>query len=558
VSNGNGERDTGEQPVVVETDKGMTVLLGGRHLYSSRDPARAPVVAASSVTIQPESLVICFSPILGYGLSELLARLPEKCVALAVERDERLMALSLERCDGTTIRHPAFRYVRSDSPTRVVEYLDSLGLPPFRRCVRVDLSGGVALFPEFYESTARLLAEYIARFWKNRVTLIRLGRNYARNFFRNLPGLAQFATTGFRQASLPIAVAGAGPSLDKALVFLRERREDVFLLAVDTALRPLSEAGITPDAVILLESQFWIERAFIGFRGNRVPIFADLTARPDTVAAPGGDRSYFLSQYARLRYLERFRSLNLDVPIIPALGSVGLAAIRLSLQLSRPEAPIFAVGLDFSWNRGYSHSRGAEAPAGERWSSSRVAPILSVVPDFAEGATVATAKNGAAVRTNPSLAGYADLCAASFRNAHPAGIFDIGEEGLECGMIRISEQEASSLLDRFGRAEGETDGRVVRGGYEPPRQIKSGSRETICAFLAEEKKRLETIRSALTGESAVDDRSLRESIAEADYLFAHFPDGHAPKFDDVSFLRRVRVEIDFFLKTIDIALGEMR
>ena len=51
---------------------------------------------------------------------------------------------------------------------------------------------------------------------------------------------------------------------------------------------------------------------------------------------------------------------------------------------------------------------------------------------------------------------------------------------------------------------------------------------------------------------------LSELIAQREYLFLHFPDGHICAAEDRGFLKRVRAETDSFLKTIAHALKKAR
>ena len=52
---------------------------------------------------------------------------------------------------------------------------------------------------------------------------------------------------------VPLVIVSAGPSLDRNIRDLRGMENRCFLLAVDTALRPLLAAGIVPHAVIIAD-----------------------------------------------------------------------------------------------------------------------------------------------------------------------------------------------------------------------------------------------------------------------------------------------------------------
>ena len=562
-----------EQPSLIDTGKGFSVSYLGRLLYSRYDPSRNPLAAIKTTSIRNETLVICPSPVLGYALGELLDILPKDCLVLAVECDENLMAFSAAHIPERVLKHPSLRYIRTSVPAKVVEYIDGLRMPPFRRCLRLDLSGGAALNGQFYGDAVRLVDGYIQQCWRNHVTLMKLGRNYARNFFRNLPSFAssrQPETLFVSARKKTLIVAGAGPSLDGTISFMRNHRDELFILAVDTALRALKDASIVPDAVVLVESQFWIGRAFIGFRDSRIPIIADLTARPGAIAALDGPRAFFLSEYANLKYLGRFLAECDFLPVIQPLGSVGLAALELARNIAQPETPIFFTGLDFSWGRGLTHSRGAPAANDERTQSTRLSPPGSRVPSLSPGVTEVRGKENNAVFTDPALSGYANLCAATFAQfsdipgqgsvRSSQSFLDLGTTGLDMGFPRVTTAEAESVLE--GVREKNRPGRAQEtgsGGKAAGTATTTAQNNAIRAFLESEKKKIESVRSVLTGERAIENAQefLAGEIGEMDYLFAHFPDGYRGYSDNPAFLKRVRIELEYFLKTINTALAEL-
>jgi len=530
-------------PLVVETPGGLSVSYGGRSLYSSRDPARTPERAAREADIPPETLVVCASPLLGYGLDTLLARLPSGSAVLAVERDEALMALSLSRAPRETLEHPRLRYYRSESIPAILSLIPRMPGFPFRRVRLVSLSGGADLHRDFYAELAALAGDLLSRHWRNRLTLIRFGRGYARNLFRNLARLPDSTPLPLASVGKPILVAGSGPSLERALSEIARHRERLFVLACDTALPVLAASGIRPDAVAVVESQFWIERAFHGLALSRIPVFADLTARPRAIARLGGPVSYFLSAYADARYLDRLANAGLAPHAIPPLGSVGLAAVRLALDIAVPGEPVLCVGLDFSHPIESTHARGAPACVEREIAAARLAPIGFADSSFAEGSSPARGKDGREVRTDPTLSGYRDLFEAEFSRV--GGLFDCGETGLPLGIPRA---RISEVLAR--QAAGRSALYAAQGAAQSAAECPS--REAIDRFISEERERLIALRAALTGERAAGIDEVRAELVELDYLHLHFPDSHRASEATGDFLNRARAEVEWFLKTLTL------
>lgn len=532
-----GPQGARARPSTVDTPRGRSVLYLDRYLYSRYDPEKTAVDSARNANLREGTLVLCVSPVLGYGLDVLLSRLPPDSFVLAVEADENLMALSVASIPGEILSNPSLLYARTASVERALETVDALPAGPFRRCVRVDLSGGAALNEAFYRSLHGAVDEYIARFWKNRLTLMRLGRSYARNFFSNLNSLPSSFRVPAAEIDRPVFVAGAGPSLDGVFPLIAERRRSLYLIAVDAALPALRDAGITPDAVVLVESQFWITRAFTGFRDSRIPVFADLTANPQALAVTGGPVAFFFTAYARARFLSRFAALGVTVPELPPLGSVGLSALELALRLSATDTPVLFAGLDFSWGEGFTHCRGAPSAREALARGFRLSPVETLAYRDPDSCGRAIGKDGATVRTDPALSGYANLCSARFGGEKR--LYDLSARGLATGCARISPEGARAMLD--ARAE----------GHATPLSPLTVDGPLISDFVECERDSLRDIRSMLTGEADSGRERLLETLAERDYLFLHFPEGFRAPDGSASFLKRVRIELEYFLKTLE-------
>lgn len=546
---GTGQTDS-RQPLPIDTGKGLTVFYKDRWLYSRREPAKNPLSAALSLPLLDETLVLCCSPLLGYGLKELLARLPLRCAVLAVETDEELMALSVGYAAPEVLSDERLRYVRTSSVTRILETVDTLKGAPFRRVVRLDLSGGASLYPSFYDETAGRLTGYVARWWKNRVTLIRLGRNYSRNLLTNL-GLVSRSRPCTLPRHMPVFLAAAGPSLDHAIPIIRRYRERIFLAAVDTAGRTLMDSGIRPDLLILVESQFWISEAFIGLRDSRIPVLADLTARTEALLAPGGTLSFFLSEYAKTRYIPRLcRSLSAPL-IVPPLGSVGLTALALLSRLRDSSQPLFFAGLDFSWTGGFTHARHAPAPLRLYREHDRLRSLQTRGLPGSSPVTKALGIEGE-VLSDPLLASYAELgeeLRLHLEEEGAAPVYDLGGSGLPMGFTSVDRTLMESLLN-VAASQG-----ALSSGAPPDADALSG--KDARAFLEGELELLSKLESLLScqGEIGEGRQETAELMDSLDYLWLHFPDAHRGEKETPEFRSRVYASIGYYRKSILRALN---
>ena len=578
------DTDQLEKPLLIPTSRGFSVLYRNKYLYSKYDPPQAMNRLVETLKIADSTLVVCFSPVLPYGLNALLEQLPPSAYMLAVECDQSLMRLSLENGERTVFAHRQFSYIRTDAVSEVVHKIESLPLFPFKKCVCIPCSGGVQLYQSFYDGVRNYAEEVISRFWQNRVTLMHLGRNYVHNTFRNLisvydsaaktgtgeprmdSGTRRLVLTGQERISKPIMVVGAGPSLDQSRGFIRQHRNELFVLAVDAAAAALLP-DIIPDAIVLVESQYWIDSAFIGLHdgikshapSRNIPLFADITASPRTLRAAGGQVFHFCTDYAPLRYLTRIYSV-LQPLILQPMGSVGLTAVQLALLLSPPAAPVFHTGLDFAWQNGLTHARGASPVKKLFAETARTESIYKL--NFPADIRHITGKQGLSYRTTALLSGYADQYRHAF--AGNSRVIDIGQQGctLSARLPELAESDAVRMLAAYTAAypekltmrTAEQDAAPV-SVYPHIAGLSHSGMETLPIrlqhYLTEEYEALTMLTGHLQGEQQLSEQALQSILMERDYLYSHFPDAARGYVHNLSFLKRVSIELRSILKLLD-------
>ena len=568
-----------EKPLLIQTDRGFSVLYRNKYLYSKYNPQAAITAQIASLQIPDSALILCLSPVLGYGLKELAEKLPASSYILALECDQMLMRFSLDHCDFSPFVHQRFSYIRTDSIAEVLKKIEALSLFPFKKCIALSCSGGVQLNQVFYDEVRLYADEVISRFWKNRITLMHLGRNYAHNTFRNLLSLArslassparpmresltrppecssaEFSAwgapssksnfrllTGDEHIRKPILVAGAGPSLDTTRDFIIKNRNSFFLLAVDAAAAALLP-DIQPDAIVLVESQYWIDSAFIGLHKYGIPVFADLTASPRALQACGGNVYFFCTEYARLRYLERLYQ-TLQPLILPPMGSVGLTAIQLALALTTPHLPVLHTGLDFAWQNGLSHAAGS-SPVKKLFAEicRTESPYkLSV----STGMQRISGKRELSYWTTPVLSGYAELYRHTFSGNER--VIDIGTEGCFLNGRQADITEAERILTDVGKSNINADGSLF--AFACKSDTANERYEALCNYLTGEAEALTILNDHLQGKRSISEHTMEQIFSERDYLYSHFPDAARGYSLDLGFLKRAGIELRYLLKIL--------
>lgn len=532
-----------EKPRLVSAGQGFsffkTVKYKDRFLYSKYNPAKSIETYIDKMQFLSGTLIIACSPLLWYGIEKLKSLLPENCEIIALENDENLFELAMQN-DSAGI--PLFKLNEGEKIDSYVRSICKGG--SIKRALKIDFSAGVNFSKEKFDFTVNAISEIIATFWKNRITLVKFGRLFSKNFLRNIARLEYTKTLEdvAKTVSKPLLVLGAGEGLD-TLSYSSFSPNDFFIITVDAALSPLLARNITPDAVVTMESQIAIEKTFLGAKNKNILLFADLCARPEATKILGGNIIWFATKYADGIFFDNLKKESVIRNFIEPMGSVGLAATYIALKIrSSSSIPVFVAGLDFSYSIGTTHAKGTMALKQRFINSGRLAPIENYDAAFFMAAQTVISKNGKKICSTKILFQYAQQFRLMFQNEK--NLFDCSSTGIKLGIPQ------RNLF-------------AIKGNLQ---KEKCESHKNISSFCEKEKRKLEELRSLLSdGEKSPFRNNLPEKLSlskqikkiaeEREYLFLHFPDGYRFKMEQ-SFLKRIRAETDFFIKQLEIAMKE--
>ena len=543
-----------QKPCVVqkiETSQGFSVSYKEHFLYSKYNPSKNIISSIENLQLLPGTIILCCSPLLGYGLKELLNKLPDNCFVILCEAEQELYDFTEQ--EGTFKQSDKRISIApkklSELPYTIYD-LAKTGL--YKRVIRIDLSAGVQFNSDFYNRLFSACSDSLMTFWKNRITLTKFGRRYSRNLFENLHYLSKTkpVTDFFEKVDRPIIVFGAGESTQKFISSLQTRNtikatlKDYFILCADTALQPLLKNGITPDGVFIEEAQSVIMKAFIGtFKApHNIRIFAGLSSLPNLVHKAGSENiSFFFTEYADGVFFDLLKNKNFMPPANKPFGSVGLTAVYYALKFRKDEnIPVYFTGLDFSYSIGLTHTKGALSHILRLIHANRLVPSQNYAAAYGPAAEKLPDKNGKTVITTPTLKSYAIMFQNFF--ACEKNLFDARESGISLGLPQVTADSFFNDISCESKKDIKTEDRI--NPFE----------KEISDFLENERLALIELRNLLTGSTELTGENLLSEIeklaAPREYLYLHFADGC--KFStSQSFLNRVRTEIVFFLKVID-------
>jgi len=530
--------------------RGFSISYRGKTLLSKIDPVAQGERLAAEIPVKAGTLYFCPSPLYGYGLSILLEKLEPNSAVICIEADEKLFDISRKALGKNTA---IFSLLNTKKAEELCAFIrKTYGQRSFRRVEEIRLTGGWQLFPQLYEELAKALRQDITLEWSNAITLIHLGRLYARNLIRNLPLLPESENITALNFPCPALTLGAGPSLDSILEELSAlwrgkipgpEERPFKIVCADTCLPALIERQILPDLVVILESQHWNLRAFTGSRGLKIDTAIDLSALPASCRVLTGKRYFFATQWVNLALITRLNNAGILPEVFAPLGSVGLNTVALALRTGC--AYVITGGLDFSYSLDAYHCRSSPGYLALQLGQNRFRSLINAGIALREGSFVILSKTGKQIRSNPIMRNYRDIFEQEFGGN--TRLLDISASGLPLGIKTVSPGEAFNILN-------ETDKKT-----NTPSVSQSGAtnfnpqREKITAFIRQEIDTLNNIENMLTGLIPPDLTCLEELLDTADYLWAHFPEcagagGRRPSAADLSFLKRVRAEIEPFRK----------
>lgn len=543
-----------EEPCLVKAGQGFSVFYRQRFLYSKYSPQKVILQTIENLNILDETLCLAFSPCLCYGLKELCQKLDSASMVVCVEADKKLYELADKKIEELKAENPEFQQKIILTKSADIESLIK-NLPHFRRSLAIEMSGGTFFYKKLYSNIAGYAQNFIASFWKNRVTLVKFGRLFSRNLFKNLKLIPSAKSIPLSSPLFfrPIIVFGAGESIQSFLEKTsKETLKKCTIFAVDAALQVLLKTNVEPDFVIAVESQLAIEKAYIGTAHSNFAIIGDLASRPCVLRHANGKNLFFYSEYANAAFLKNADNKGILPQKLDPLGSVGLTAVELALKMRfNQNIPVIISGLDFSYSQQLTHARGTPAHTNRLLFNSRLKSVENYAAALKKDAKKISS-NEKTLITDTALSNYAILFKDYFSNTK--NLFDARDSGFDLALPHVSSAQLTLLCKELKeKTADEYDSLFKVNKCE----FNLKQKETR-SYILQEKAALERIKELLSkGEKALPppepslEIELKNLLTEREYLYLHFPDGYKCNTADLSFLKRIRNEIDFFLKDFE-------
>jgi hypothetical protein len=355
------ETAAGEIPVIAVAASGdPTLRIGAKHIHSPRDPRREGRRTVEALGGSGPLII------LGFGLGYAAEASPKDRPLIIVERRRGVFRKALEaRPLGEFLKTRRLIFVLGPgkSPEAAGDaVIGALGL--------LEKNGGgqapellrnralTELDAPWYAAVERRIQTWVSRDDVNMATLRRFGKRWIRNLacnmkkIRDLPGISPLE--GILGGEIPVLLAAAGPSLDEMLPLLPALAERCLVVAVDTSLRALGDAGVDADFVVVVDPQYWNSRHLDRAGTAKTRLIAESAVYPPVLRLPFAGAFLCGSLFPLGRFIED----RVDPKgQLGAGGSVATTAWDFARLLG--PSSIWIAGLDLAFPRLKTHFKGA-------------------------------------------------------------------------------------------------------------------------------------------------------------------------------------------------------
>ena len=319
-------------------------------LHSSRPKAEADKIFAQ---LAPKSQAYFIG---GLGFGYLLEKILEETTAICLVYEP--VSIILE----TTLKiRPELKLILENP--RVFFMQDMLSIPQIIQDKKLnDISFTIHrpyndLFPDQFVEVKDQIVVGIRRYEVGNSTLLRFGKIWTKNFFRNMHRYfkSQKLIPYLGWASQkPAIIVAAGPSLEAALPFLQKQHNQALLIACDTALPMLLQAQINPDFVVTVDPQEK-NSLYLRYSANKDHILIADPAIHDSTFEGYKDQNIILMDSVFPLYTP-FEGFWGHCGLLASGGSVSTSAFDFTRKIGAD--PIIMVGQDLSFTKKKTYSSG--------------------------------------------------------------------------------------------------------------------------------------------------------------------------------------------------------
>ena len=330
-------------------------------LHSPYDPLREAAQWAESAIEKSSdgNFTVIFGMGLGYGVLEILRRIPQDERVLIYEPNWQLFYLAMCHTDLSEIMTRSNTTVSCDHNIQnaMFNYMNLFELAAFKG-VRMISNPAFDKLPDSYlfDRLADKIRYEMTAVGGNVQTLMVMGEMQQMNIMLNFPQLLDnppFRHLIDRFKGKPVVIVSAGPSLEKNMHLLNQMQDRAVIIAVDTAVKILMANKITPHIVVTGDPQ---EANAKHLRNVDLPgtfLIAAPQSPISSVRDWTGPRFMCSFHDNIMRWVDRVIG---DRGRVLVWGSVAVMAYDIAVKIGGD--PIIFIGQDLSFPEGRTYARG--------------------------------------------------------------------------------------------------------------------------------------------------------------------------------------------------------
>ena len=349
----------------------LKVDQDGRELYLNGKYAPSAVIDR---WFEKQGAIEEYAPIIVIGISngehirQIMERVPKTCNILIYEPSFELFRRAMQEVDLSFIFQP-------DVPVGIIveginEYERDIYFHFFisydnMAFLRYYISGNyLELFPEETEEFITSLKKYVLDIHIGWNTKLRYTDVKAVNVFANLhylyEGYSIRELFGMLPEDVPVIIVSAGPSLNKNIMELKKAVGKACIIATDTAMKPLLNAGILPDLFVIIDG-LKPEILFQHKDISKVPMVTMTAVSTEPMACHKGKKFFYAAGSAFEDELTEDISIQDEIseraiPYLMTGGSVATSAYTLGLNMGAKT--VILVGQDLAMTGNRTHADG--------------------------------------------------------------------------------------------------------------------------------------------------------------------------------------------------------
>lgn len=348
----------------------LKVHANGKQLYLNGK--YAPSMVAER-WIEQQGKIEAYTPVVIVGISNgvhikrIMETVPKTSNILIYEPSFELFRRELEEVDLSflfELDKPVGVIVEGLNESEIRSYFHYMISFDNMTSLKYYISGNYkALFREAVEDFVKKLKKYVEDQEIQWNTYVRYTNVKAKNTFHNIcylsEGYSVEALKGILPADVPAIVVSAGPSLNKNLMDLKKAVGKACIIATDTAVKPLLNAGIIPNLFVIIDGLkpgLLFEHKDI----SKVPMVTMTGVSVEPMDYHKGKKFFYYSdsQYEEhmLNLLSSEEGCDMTLPNLPTGGSVANNAYSMGVYMGA--RTIILIGQDLAMTGNRTHADG--------------------------------------------------------------------------------------------------------------------------------------------------------------------------------------------------------